>query len=81
MLVALDARFRGHDEGGVGTKCQIHTTSIALGGVGLLRGKAQFAADALVQVFGKGLGHLDREGVQIEVILGSVQIRGIMHLT
>ncbi len=38
----------------------------------LLGGEAQFAADALVDVFGEGLGHLDREAVQIEVILVAV---------
>src|SRR5438270_856712 len=38
----------------------------------LFGGEAQFAADALVRVFGEGLGHLDREAVQIEVILIAV---------
>src|SRR5438270_7304731 len=35
----------------------------------LLGGKPEFAADALVDVFGEGFGHLDRQPVQIKVIL------------
>src|SRR5205085_5291101 len=35
----------------------------------LLGGKPEFAADALVDVFGEGFGHLDRQSVQIKVIL------------
>src|SRR5947209_7564679 len=38
----------------------------------LLGGKPEFAADALVDVFGEGFGHLDRQPMQIEVILVSV---------
>src|SRR5437763_15016964 len=35
----------------------------------LLGGKPEFAADALVDVFGEGFGHLDRQPMQIKVIL------------
>src|SRR5262249_32224758 len=43
-----------------------------LGVARLLGGKAQFAADALVDVFGQRLGHLDREAVLVEGILVAV---------
>src|SRR5436305_13606360 len=38
----------------------------------LLGGKPEFAADALVDVFGEGFGHLDRQPMQIKVILVAV---------
>src|SRR4051812_47741045 len=38
----------------------------------LLGGETEFAADPLVDVFGEGFGHLDRDPVQIEVILVAV---------
>src|SRR5690348_13320181 len=42
------------------------------GVAGLVGGEAQFAADALVDVFGEGLGHLDRKAVQVKVVLVAV---------
>ena len=39
---------------------------------GVLGGEAEFGADALVDVFGHRLGHLDRQPVQIEIVLVAV---------
>src|SRR5260221_13283452 len=38
----------------------------------LLGGEAELAADALVEIFGHRLGHLDREAVKIKVVLVAV---------
>jgi hypothetical protein len=46
---------------------------------GLVGGKAQFAADAFVELFSEGLGHLDREAVQVEIVVVSRRCREMAY--